>query len=63
MHLCRMIFASYILHKGIGPEIVDLLQGRVSQLVLTRHFLAPSHDLKNRVLDAVVELQKRIQRD
>lgn len=63
MHLCRIIFASYILHKGIGPEIVDLLLGRVSQLVLTRHFLAPSHDLKNRVLDAVVELQKRIQRD
>jgi hypothetical protein len=44
------ILASYILHKGIGPEIVNLLQGRVSQLVLTRHFLAPSHDVKKQGL-------------
>ena len=63
MNLCRKIFASYLRRKGIEPEIVDLLQGRVSQSVLTRHYLAPSHDLKNRVLDAVAELQKQIQRD
>jgi intergrase/recombinase len=60
MHLCRKIFASWLRQKGIEPEVVDLLQGRVSQSVLTRHYLAPSHDLKNKVLDVVAELQKNL---
>jgi intergrase/recombinase len=63
MNLSRKIFASYLRQMGIKPEVVDLLQGRVSQSVLTRHYLAPSQYLKNRVLDAVAELQKQIQRD
>jgi len=62
MHLCRKIFASYIRHKGIEPEVCDLLQGRVSQSVLTRHYVAPSQDLKDRVLDAVAALQKEIEK-
>jgi Archaeal phage integrase len=62
MHLCRKIFASHLRHKEIEPEIVDLLQGRVSQSVLTRHYLAPSQDLKTRVLDAVAALQKEIEK-
>lgn len=59
-HLCRRIFASYLRHKGIEPEVVDLLQGRVSQSVLTRHYLAPDDRLKERVLAAITELQQQI---
>jgi integrase len=59
MHLCRKVFASWLRHKGIEPEIVDLLQGRVSHSILTRHYLAPSQDLKDRVLLAVEQLQKK----
>jgi intergrase/recombinase len=46
--------------SGIESEYIDLLQGRVKQSVLTRHYLSPSNDLKDRVLDAVSGLQKQI---
>jgi intergrase/recombinase len=57
MHLARKIFASHLRQEGIQPEVVDLLQGRVSQSVLTRHYLVPSDDLKDKVIDALKELQ------
>jgi intergrase/recombinase len=60
MHLCRKVFASWLRKEGIEPEVVDLLQGRVSQSVLIRHYLTPSDDLKARVLVAVEHLQKQI---
>ncbi|MDQ3836106.1 MAG: hypothetical protein M3270_04135 [Thermoproteota archaeon] len=47
MHLTRKTFASYLRQKaGIEPEVVDLLQGRVSQSALTRQYLSPPQDLK-----------------
>jgi hypothetical protein len=61
MHLTRKIFASWLRQKGIEPEVVDLLQGRVSQSVLTRHYLAPDNRLRERVLNAVSELQQQIE--
>lgn len=58
---CRKIFASDLRQKGIiEPEIVDLLQGRVSQSILTRHYLSPDATLRQRVLKAVEELQKHL---
>ena len=61
MHLSK-VFASYLNQKaGIEPEVVDLLQGRVSQSVLTRHYLSPPQDLKNRVLAAVDGLIEEIE--
>ena len=60
-HLTRRIFASWLMRQsGIESEYIDLLQGRVKQSVLTRHYLSPSNDLKDRVLDAVSGLQKQI---
>lgn len=47
-------------HKGIQPEIVDLLQGRVSQSVLTRDYLVPTNGLKDQVLEALQQLQKQL---
>lgn len=60
MHLCRKVFASWLRHKGIQPEVIDMLQGRVSQSVLTRHYLVPQSTLKDQVLDALKELQKQL---
>lgn len=39
MRYARKIFASHLRNEGIQPEIIDLLQGRVSQSILTRHYL------------------------
>jgi hypothetical protein len=57
LHLTRKVFASYLRHKGIEPEVVDLLQGRVSQSTLVRHYQSPDSTLKQRVLDAVASLE------
>jgi hypothetical protein len=60
MYLTRKIFASWLRKDGIQPEVVDLLQGRVSPSVLTRHYLTPSHDLKDKVLDSLDRLHQQI---
>jgi intergrase/recombinase len=60
MHLTRKIFASWLRKEGIQPEIVDLLQGRVSQSILTRHYLAPSQSMKDDVLKALEKLQRKL---
>jgi intergrase/recombinase len=60
LHFCRKIFASHLRQEGIQPEVVDMLQGRVSQSVLTRHYLTPSHDLKDKVLDSLDRLKQAI---
>jgi intergrase/recombinase len=56
MHLCRRMFASWLRKDGIQPEIVDLLQGRVSQSVLTRHYLTPDSTLSAKILDSLDRL-------
>jgi intergrase/recombinase len=53
MRFCRKIFASWLRKEGIQPEVVDMLQGRVSQSVLTRHYLTPDSNLSSRVLDSL----------
>jgi hypothetical protein len=61
MNLCRKIFASWLRQSGIQPEVVDMLQGRVSQSVLTRHYLVPQSSLKDQVLDALEKLQRELE--
>jgi hypothetical protein len=61
MYLSRKIFASWLRKDGIQPEVVDMLQGRVSQSVLTRHYLTPDSSLRQRVLGAISKLQKEIE--
>jgi intergrase/recombinase len=57
MSYCRKIFASWLRHSGIQPEIIDMLQGRVSQSILTRHYLVPKPSFKEEVLQALEQLQ------
>jgi intergrase/recombinase len=60
-HLTRKIFASWLRKEGIQPEVVDLLQGRVSQSILMRHYLVPSSTLKDDVLASLYKLQQAIE--
>ena len=41
MAYCRKIFATYLRNKGIEPEIIDLLQGRIPKSVFVRHYFRP----------------------
>ena len=57
--LFRKIWATYMRREGIEPEIIDLLQGRVSKTVFTRYYYRP--DLKP-LLDQVRVKLKGLQR-
>ncbi|HXG05773.1 MAG TPA: integrase [Nitrososphaera sp.] len=41
MGYCRKIFGTYLRMNGIESEIVDLLEGRISQEVFVRHYFRP----------------------
>jgi intergrase/recombinase len=61
MSLTRKLFASHLRQEGIQPEVVDMLQGRVSQSVLTRHYLVPQSSLKDQVLESMEKLKQAIE--
>ncbi|MGH9955145.1 MAG: integrase, partial [Nitrososphaeraceae archaeon] len=61
MSLTRKLFASHLRQEGIQPEVVDMLQGRVSQSVLTRHYLVPQSSLKDQVLGSMEKLKQAIE--
>jgi hypothetical protein len=61
VELCRTLFASHLRQSGIQPDVMDLLQGQVSQLVLTRHHLVPQSSLKDQVLQALENLKQEIE--
>jgi intergrase/recombinase len=60
MHLCRKIFGSWLSARGIQSEVVDILQGRVSPSMFSRHYLTPSSGLKDRILEAVEDLARQL---
>jgi hypothetical protein len=45
---------------GIQPEATNVLQGRVSRSIFVRHYFTPASDYKDKVLQAVHQLQKEI---
>ena len=47
MAFCRKIFATYLRNKGIEPEIIDLLQGRIPKSVFVRHYFRPDFNHGN----------------
>ena len=57
---CRKIHASYLRQSGIEPEIVNMLQGRIGKDIFLRYYYSPSMSYREKVLDAVSELQKEI---
>jgi intergrase/recombinase len=60
MRFARKLFASHLRHEGIQPEVVDLLQGRVSTSILTRHYLVPQSSLRDDVLNALEKLERQL---
>jgi intergrase/recombinase len=60
MRYCRKLFASHLRNEGIQPEIIDMLQGRVSQSILTRHYLVPKPSFKDDILKALEQLQRQL---
>jgi hypothetical protein len=58
---CRKIFGTYLRKKGIEAEIVDLLQGRISQGVFVRHYFRPDFEEEiRRVRVILAELHSEI---
>ena len=57
---CRKKHASWLHHKGISSDLIDALQGRISKNIFLRHYLTPSADYKNRILEAITDLQQQI---
>ena len=41
MYYCRKVFATHLRNSGIEPEIIDLLQGRISGSVFVNHYYRP----------------------
>lgn len=44
MYYGRKVFATYLRNKGIEPEIIDLLQGRINDSVFVNHYYRPDID-------------------
>ncbi len=61
MKYTRKIFASYLRKMVIQPEVIDLLRGRVPNSVFVRHYFTPTGDYRDKVLQAVHQLQREIE--
>jgi intergrase/recombinase len=62
LRFARKIFASWLHKCGISSVIIDLLQGRVPKSVLVQHYLVPvGTDYKDKVLQAISELRRKIE--
>ena len=60
MYYCRKVFATYLRDEGVAPEIIDLLQGRISSSVFVRHYYRPDVSKFNEVREKLVELHRLI---
>lgn len=45
----------------INSTTVDMLQGRVSPSILTRHYLVPESSLRQKVLQSMVKLKAELE--
>ena len=41
IYYCRKVFVTFLRKEGIEPEIIDLLQGRISSSVFVNHYYRP----------------------
>ena len=63
MYYCRKVFATYLRNKGIEPEIIDLLQGRITSSVFVNHYYQPDINeiITKRIRPVLDELTKEMQ--
>jgi hypothetical protein len=57
---CRKIYASWLHKCGISDSLIDMLQGRIGKNIFLRHYLTPSSDYKQNVLQALEQLQRQL---
>ena len=62
MYYCRKIFTTYLRNKGIEPEVIDLLQGRIPKSLFLRHYYRPDiHEMiTKRIRPVLDELRKEL---
>jgi intergrase/recombinase len=62
MYYCRKIFATYLRNKGIEPEIIDLLQGRIPKSMFLRRYYRPDINevITKRIRPVLDELTKEL---
>ena len=60
IHACNRMDIACDLH--VCRKVVDMLQGRVSQSVLARHYLVPAKDLREKVLSSLDSLDRLLER-
>jgi hypothetical protein len=57
---CRKIYASWLHRCGISSDLIDMLQGRIGKNIFLKHYLTPSADYKDRVLQTLEKLQRQL---
>ena len=62
LNYCRKVFATYLRYKGIEPEIIDLLQGRISSSVFVNHYYRPDiyEIITKKIMPVLDELMKEL---
>jgi hypothetical protein len=62
MYYCRKVFATFLRNKRIEPEIIDLLQGRISSSVFVNHYYRPDINevITKRIRPVLDELMREI---
>jgi hypothetical protein len=63
IYYCRKVFATYLKNKDIEPEIIDLLQGRISSSVFVNHYYRPDINaiIASKIKPALNSLSKIIE--
>jgi len=60
----RKLYATTLREKGIPQEIIDVLQGRVSQSIFLRHYYKPYlAQVKIKVFEAIEDIKKKARID
>jgi intergrase/recombinase len=62
MHYCRKLFATYLRNQGIEQEIIDILQGRISNSVFVNHYYRPDINeiVTKKIMPALQSLLNKI---
>ena len=60
MYYCRKVFATYLRDEGVAPEIIDLLQGRISSSVFVRHYYRPDMSKFDDIREKLTKLHNLI---
>ena len=58
MYYCRKVFATYLRDEGVAPEIIDLLQGRISSSVFVRHYYRPDSSKSDEIREKLIKLHE-----